>query len=76
MRVVASSRMAGVVRVLRRRCDGRAGGVVARRSFSTRSTPSRRIALGRLAPGRYRITIQVTDAAGNTRTVRRSLPVR
>lgn len=53
-----------------------AGGVVARRSFSTRSTPSRRIALGRLAPGRYRITIQVTDAAGNTRTVRRSLPVR
>lgn len=53
-----------------------AGGVVARRSFSTRSTPSRRIALGRLAPGRYRITIQVTDAAGNTRTVRRLLPVR
>jgi hypothetical protein len=53
-----------------------AGRVVARRSFSTRTTLSRRITLGRLEPGRYRAVIDLADAAGNIRTVRRVILVR
>jgi hypothetical protein len=38
--------------------------------------PLRRVSLGRLAPGRYRATVQLSDRAGNMRTRARSLRVR
>lgn len=50
--------------------------VVVKRGFATRSVASRRIVLGRLAPGRYRAAFIVTDAAGNVRTLTRRIAVR
>lgn len=52
------------------------GRVVARRSLATRSTLGRRITLGRLPSGRYRVMLDLADAAGNTRTARRTIRVR
>jgi Subtilase family len=58
------------------RLSSREDGVIVRRGFALRSTLSRRIPMGRLQPGRYRLALDLIDAAGNTRSRSRVFIVR
>ena len=74
--VVAASDAAGGPLTLVVRLADRRGREVAERTLRMPSSTGRRIALGRMPGGLYRLALELTDRAGNVRRLARAVVVR